>query len=93
MNATKLERSTALDFLASIEDAARVVTEGTALFTPEHLAGQYAFDAACEAGYGCSKENLIGQLEVLADAGAVFDEAKALEFAQQFAAADDRTAE
>lgn len=70
-------RSTALDCLANIDQAAAVVTAGTAMFSPEDLAGQYAADAAKQAGH-TTQRDLIAQLECLADAGAVFDHTAAL---------------
>lgn len=77
-------RSTSLDFAASIEHAARIVTEGTAMFSPEQLAGQYAADAAKQAGH-TTRDDLAAHLEFLAGAGAVFDHAAALDAARQFA--------
>lgn len=72
------ERSTALDFAGSIEAAAAIITEGTALFTPEQLAGQYAWDAAQQAGYGTDDETIIAHLDFLSEAGAKFDGGLAL---------------
>ncbi len=76
-------RSTALDFAANIEHAAAIVTDGTAMFTPEALAGQYAADAAIQAGY-TAPDCLAAHLEHLADAGAKFDAAEALGVALGF---------
>lgn len=58
-------------------------------FTASQLAGQYAFNAAKEAGYGLTAEDMQGQLEYLAEAGAVFDEAQATAHALAIAAAAD----
>lgn len=77
-------RSTALDFAGTIERAAEIVTEGTAMFSPEQLAGQYAADAAKQAGH-TTRDDLAAHLEFLAGAGAVFDHAAALDAARQFA--------
>ena len=68
------------------ERAAEVVTNGTSMFTPEQLAGWYAFDAAREAGYGYDDANLTAHLEFIADLGAVFDQAGAIAAAHEFAA-------
>ena len=43
---------------------------------PEVMAGQYAWEAACEAGY-TSNHDIECHLDVLCDAGAVFDYGKA----------------
>ena len=76
-------RSTALDYLADVGHVAAVVTAGTAMFSPEDLAGQYAADAAKQAGH-TTQRDLIAQLEFLADAGAVFDHTAALAAARAF---------
>lgn len=49
--------------------------------TPEWVAGTWAYQAADEAGYGVTPENLRGQLEHLSAEGAAFDEAEAVEVA------------
>lgn len=82
-----MDRSTALDFAGSIERAAEIVTEGTAFFTPAQLAGQYAFEAARDAGYGTDEETMEAHLEFLREAGATFDAAAAIEAAKAFAGA------
>lgn len=56
-------------------------------FSPEQLAGQYAYDAAYDAGLGIDRDNIAGQLSFLIDASAVFDEAPAIEWALKIAAA------
>lgn len=76
-------RSNAFDFAASIQHAAAIVTEGTAMFTAEELAGQYAADAAIQSGY-TDAASLATQLDYLADAGAKFDTAEALSVALRF---------
>lgn len=81
-----MERSTAFDFAGSIERAAEIVTEGTAFFSPEHLAAQYAFDAAELDGAFTAEDVLAAQLDFLAEAGARFDYAQALKIAMKFAA-------
>jgi len=61
------------------------VTEGVegVEFTAEQLAGEYAWQAAEEAGY-VDDDSLEGQLECLADAGADFSQSDALEHAKLF---------
>ncbi|ODN41114.1 hypothetical protein [Piscirickettsia litoralis] len=46
--------------------------------TGDELAGQYAYDAADEAGYGIDEHNLEAHLELLSEAGAKFDHSKAM---------------
>ena len=81
-----MERSNAFDYLGSINSAAEVVTEGTAMFSPEQLAGQYAFDAAKQADCGFDAATLEAHLDLLEEAGAKFDRPAALQVAQEFAA-------
>ncbi len=81
-----LQRSIALDFAGSLESAARIITNGTAMFTSFELAGQYAFEAARENGYGCTEEELGAHLDILQGAGAKFDYPRALAIARKFAA-------
>ena len=83
------QRSTALDFAGSIDAAAAIVTEGTAFYTPEQLAGQYAFEAAEEAGYGTDDEAIIAHLDFLLEAGAEFDAGRALMCAVEFNSESD----
>lgn len=82
-----MERTTALDYVDGIEGAAAVVTEGTSSFSSEYLAGQYAFDAAREAGDGFADASIEAHLEFLADAGAAFNTSQAIKVAKQFVAA------
>lgn len=88
-----MERSTAFDSAGSIERAAQIVTEGTAFFDSDYLAGQYAFVAALEGyeGYGrrweIDDDTLSAHLDCLAEAGAEFDRAAALAVAGKFLAA------
>lgn len=49
--------------------------------TPAQLAGQYAHEAADEAGYGCGEAEIEAWLESLSDAGAVFDVCDAIKHA------------
>lgn len=72
-------RSNALDFASSIQHAAAIVTEGTAMFTPEELAGQYAADCAKQAGHP-DADSIAAHLEFLADAGAKFNATQAQAF-------------
>lgn len=67
------------------ERAAEVVTNGTSMFTPEQLAGWYAFDAAREAGLGYCEANIEGHLDFIRDMGAEFNQVGALEAAREFA--------
>lgn len=48
---------------------------------PAWVAGTWAHQAAYEAGYGVTPENLRGQLEFLSTAGAAFDEGAAVKAA------------
>lgn len=48
---------------------------------PAWVAGTWAYQAADEAGYGVTPENIRAHLEYLSDEGAAFDEAKAVEVA------------
>lgn len=79
-----MQRSNALDFAGSIERAAEIVTEGTAMFTPEQLAGQYAFDAAELDGTFTVEDVLAAHLDFLAEAGAEFSKSDALKIAMEF---------
>jgi hypothetical protein len=80
-----MERSTAFDFAGSIESAAQIVTEGTAFFSSEYLAGQYAFDAAELDGTFTVEDVLAAHLDFLAQAGAEFKKSEALKIAMEFA--------
>lgn len=83
-----MERSTAFDFAGSIERAAEIVTEGTAFFTPEYLAGQYAYEGARDGeGDVNDADTLAANLDYLAEAGAEFNKSKALNIAMEFVAA------
>lgn len=62
---------------------------GTAFYTAEQIAGQYAFDAARDAGYGLADENLEAHLEFIRSEGARFDWSGAMEEAKKFAVATD----
>lgn len=79
-----LERSEALKDASSIGHAAEIVTHGSAIFTPEELAGQYAWEAAI-ALYGrpldVREHDLSAHLELLQHAGARVDWATALKVA------------
>jgi hypothetical protein len=71
----------------SIERVVELVNKGTyegiegVEFTPEMLAGCYAYNAACDSGNEIDKEELEAQLYCLADGGANFDASGALEYA------------
>lgn len=88
--------SNAIAKATSIEQVIEYVNEGTCEgmegieFTPEALAGQYAYDAAKESADGeqVTSYQIEGQLECLRDAGAVFDEQAAVEHGLKIAAAD-----
>ncbi|MGB0467742.1 MAG: hypothetical protein ACPGF7_09480 [Pontibacterium sp.] len=49
----------------------------------EFKAASYAYDAADEAGYGCSVENIEAHLDILVAAGAVFDYKEAVRISQE----------
>lgn len=83
-----MDHTNALDFVGSIERAAEIVTEGTASFSPEYLAGEYAFIGARDGEGDVNDPYTLGaHLDFLAEAGAQFGYAEALKIAQQFAAA------
>lgn len=82
---TTIDRCPLLDAAASLEQAAALVTQGTALFSPEHLAGQYAFVAAQQAGYGLDTDAMEANLGILSGAGAEFEARAALASALKFA--------
>ena len=48
---------------------------------PAWVAGTWAYQAADEAGYGITPENIRGHLEFLSAEGAAFDEGQAVEAA------------
>lgn len=56
---------------------------GTDLRSAEEMAGEYAWNAAKESGY-CTEQDIEGQLEILADNGAKFDQEMALKAAIAF---------
>jgi len=81
-----MQRSNALDFAGSIERAAEIVTEGTAIFAPEYLAGQYAFDAAELDGHFTAEDVVAAHLDFMREAGAEFNKSAALKIAMEFVA-------
>lgn len=85
----RMRRSVILEQAGSVESAAAIVSAGTTFFNSDYLAGQYAFDAARQAGDGFAYESLVFHLECLAEAGAAFDSGNAVKIAQQFAAAHE----
>lgn len=80
----------------TLDEVVTRVNEGTCEgmegieFTPEMLAGQYAWRAAKEAADGdpITAYHLEGQLEFLREAGATFDEAKAVSHGLSLVSAD-----
>lgn len=68
------------------ERAAEIISGGTAMFTPDQLAGWYAFDAARDNGAGFEDCNLIGHLEFIRSLGAEFDKSSAISAAREYAA-------
>jgi|TARA_R110000851_G_scaffold333472_1_gene513548 hypothetical protein len=80
----------------TLEEVVAHVNEGTCEgmegieFTSEMLAGQYAWEAAKQASDGepITAYSLEGQLEFLSDAGARFDEPKAILHGLALASAD-----
>ena len=74
---------------STLERAVETISEGTSFYTPEQLAGWYAYEASREAGFGYDDDTLEAHLDVIRDAGAVFDQAGAIAaargFAEQFA--------
>lgn len=87
--------SNAIANAASLEQVVEYVNEGTCEgmegieFSPEMLAGQYAWEAAKDAAEGdITEADLEGQLEFLSEAGGVFDEQNAIAHGMKIAAAD-----
>ena len=67
------------------DGAAEVITRGTAFFTPDQLAGWYAFAAARDAGFGYDDETLDAHLEFIRSIGAKFDATRAIAEARKYA--------
>ena len=73
----------------TIEKAAEIVTNGTCEgvegveFTPEQLAGQYAYDAQREMGEPVTDDGSFFHLECLENAGAKFDFSEAMIHAEK----------
>jgi hypothetical protein len=57
-------------------------------FTPEQLAGQYAYDAVIESDYTVIVENIEGHIDYLQEHGAIFDEGKAVAWAMKIKRAE-----
>jgi len=70
----------------TVEHAAEVITNGTSSFTPEQLAGWYAFDAALDAAFGFEDGNISNHLDFIRGVGANFDHSQAMIAARQYAA-------
>jgi len=84
-----MEKSYLLQECKTISEAAKLVTNGTAMFTSEQLAGQYAFEAASD-GDDLSDDSLIAHLDVLLyDGDAEFDPTEALAIAKQWVNQND----
>jgi hypothetical protein len=88
--------SNAIRSASSLQQFAAIINEGGTCegmegieFTPEQLAGQYAFEAARDSGWPIDAVALGEHLDVLADAGAEFDHADAEAHAMELAASDD----
>lgn len=87
--------SNALQNAHSIDQVVELINSGSCEgmegieFSSEHLAGQYAWSCAKEAGYGVEENDLEAQLEIIAEQGAEFDLKKALEHALQIAKNDN----
>lgn len=70
-----------------ISSVVALVNKGTAEgiegieFTSAQLAGQYAYDAAEEAGYGIDEDSIDAQLDALSAAGATFGWSSAIDHA------------
>lgn len=77
-------QSNLLNECKTIKQAAALVTNGTAMFTSEQLAAQYAIQATRE-GEGNINEahDLEAHLDFLSEAGAKFDHYKTLQIAQE----------
>ena len=72
--------SAVLQNCQSIEDVVSLINKGgTSDYDANQIAGQYAFTAAKEAGFGYEIENAEAHLSVLSEAGANFDLIKAVD--------------
>lgn len=77
-------QSNLLNECRTIEQAAALVTSGTAMFTSEQLAAQYAIQATREGeGNVNDAHDLEAHLNFLSEAGAKFDRYKAVQIAQE----------
>jgi len=75
-----MEISQALQNAQSLKQVVELVNEGGASFFDQNeIAAQYSWDAAQDADYGMSIENLEGHLNLLAEAGAKFDHSEAIQ--------------
>ena len=72
----------------SLEEVAQLVSKGTCEgiegieFSSEQLAGQYAFEAVINSDYKMSTSGLEAHLDILHDAGAIFDYPATLKYTQ-----------
>ena len=77
-----MEISQALQNAQSIDRVVEIINGGgTSSYSANEIAGQYAWQAADQAGYGIDRDNIDGHLGFLIDAGAEFDHAMAIEYA------------
>lgn len=83
--------SYALEKASSLDEVVKLInngscegmdTEGGTEFSSEQLAGQYVYECAVRAGFGCDIETLQAHFEIIAEHGAMFDAEKALAHAQ-----------
>jgi len=81
-----MKNSTQLAECTSIEQVVDIINGDTSNLGSDYIAGEYAFDAAKENGFGLTEGNFDFHLDYLKDAGANFDSAEAIAVARQFAA-------
>jgi hypothetical protein len=87
--------SNAIRSASSLQQFAAIINDGGTCegmegieFTPEQLAGQYAFEAARDSGWPIDAAAIAAHLEVLADAGAEFGHTEAAEHSMALAGGD-----
>ena len=81
------QAATLLDVVNLINEAPSAEEMNDMEFTAEQLAGQYAFEAADEAGYGFNDPELEVHLDILEEEGAKFDLSGAILHSKVLAAA------
>lgn len=77
--------SYSLENAHSVDQAIDLINEGSDKLSSDQLAGQHAWACTKNSGYDVSRDNLEGQLEIIAEQGAKFDHWAALEHALKLA--------